>query len=137
MRGRSPYRAAWPVSSQSTLEKFREVVALILKTVHPKMPVDPNTIPNVTFPFDAALIDVLTVKATDIMKKTPLTSYAFPQTIVSANPTLPAAALGELKSVLDLGLQVTSFRRCVYVPERWGRAASRSSIARSCRAPAS
>jgi hypothetical protein len=91
------------------LNKFREVVALILKTVHPKMPVDPSSIPSLTFPFDPGLVEVLAVKTADLLKRTPATEYAFPTSMVGGPPTLPATSLRELKPVLDLGLQVTSF----------------------------
>lgn len=95
------------------LDKFKELMGLILKTVHPKMPIDPNRFSRFDFPRDLALVDVFAAKATDILKKTPLVKYTFPATIMSDQSVLPPGAAAELKPIVDSGLQVTSFHDSV------------------------
>lgn len=92
------------------LDKFRDLMGLILRTVHPKMPVDPSSLPLFTFPKQAALIDTFASKAADILKKNPVVEYDFPSGIFSSVATLPADATGQLKPLLDTGLQVRSFQ---------------------------
>ena len=39
------------------LDRFRELMALILRTAHPQMPVDPSRLFGVRFRMDVALVD--------------------------------------------------------------------------------
>jgi len=59
------------------LNTFRELMALILHTANPQMPVDPNAIGPLIFPLDVALIDVFARKAAEILRETPI-PYWFP-----------------------------------------------------------
>lgn len=95
------------------LHKFRDLMGLILKTVHPKMPVDPNAIPDFVFPKHLALIDTLAAKAVDILKKTPVINYQFPGTIFTSDAVLPPETVTQLKGIVDLGLQVNSYHQSV------------------------
>lgn len=95
------------------LDKFKELMSLILVTAHPRMPINPIFIDILDFPRDIALIDTFSAKAADILKKTPLTRYDFPPTIVSEQTTLPPAVIEKLKSALESGLQITSFHNVV------------------------
>jgi len=92
------------------LDKFRDLMGLILRTAHPKMPVDPNSLPIFTFPKQATLIDTFASKAADILKKNPIVNYQFPSALFSSTAILPADTAGQLKPVLDMGLQVKSFQ---------------------------
>ena len=95
------------------LDKFKELMSLILVTAHPRMPINPIFIDILDFPRDIALIDTFSAKPADILKKTPLTRYDFPPTIVSEQTTLPPAVIEKLKSALESGLQITSFHNVV------------------------
>ena len=95
------------------LDKFRDLMGLILKTAHPKMPVDPNSIPTFVFPKQVALIDTFAAKAADILKKTPVTDYQFPTAIFSSEPIVPADTATQLKGITDLGLQINSYHQAV------------------------
>src|SRR5262249_41533063 len=92
------------------LDKFRDLMGLILRTAHPKMPVDPNSLPYFPFPKHLALIDTFAMKAADILNRNPVIHYEFPGALFSANPVLPADAEGQLKPLLDMGLQIKSFQ---------------------------
>jgi hypothetical protein len=95
------------------LDNFKELMSLILVTAHPKMPITPFFIDILDFPRDIALIDTFSAKAADILRKTPLTRYDFPPTIVSEQTTLPPAVIEKLKPALESGLQITSFHNMV------------------------
>jgi hypothetical protein len=91
------------------LQAFQEAMALILRTVHPAMPVDPNQIRRFRFPADASLLDTLTAKAADMLLKTPDVRMTFPTTMVGTQPVVSAQAATALKPLTDTGLHVTSF----------------------------
>lgn len=95
------------------LDKFRDLMGLILKTANPKMPVDPNSLPYTPFPKQTSLIDMLAMKAADILRKNPLIHYEFPTGIFSATSVFPADTEGQLKPLLDTGLQIKSFQSSV------------------------
>ncbi|MBK8380010.1 MAG: hypothetical protein IPL14_19465, partial [Nitrospira sp.] len=80
------------------LDKFKELMSLILAAAHPRMPINPISSRYLDFPRDIALIDTFSAKAADILKKTPLTRYDFPPTIVSEQTTLLPAVIEKLKS---------------------------------------
>lgn len=90
------------------LNAFREVMALILHTVNPKMPFDPNQLPWVVFPIDSLLIDTLSAKTAEILLKTPVPEYLFPSSLFSQQSVLPEPVVEELKPALQQGLQITS-----------------------------
>jgi hypothetical protein len=90
------------------LQAFRELMALILHTADPKMPVDPNKFPGLRFPVDIALIDTLAQKAGDILTKTPVIKYTFPSSLISDQSILPASATKKIKLDAETGIQFTS-----------------------------
>src|SRR5690349_14757832 len=53
------------------LAAFQEAMALILRTVAPTMPVDPNQLGWFQFPLDVKLLDPLIGKTAEILIKTP------------------------------------------------------------------
>ena len=95
------------------LGSFRELMALILRTVHPRMPLDPNSHPIFDFPMDPSILDVLAGRAAATLKATPLITHAFPSTVVSARTELPGEVERALAAGAQSGVQVTSFHRVV------------------------
>lgn len=91
------------------LSSFQELMALILHMANPEMPVNPNLILNLAFPMDVALVNVLSLKAAEILKKTPLTEYSFPASFTSQPGIMPQQVKNQLKPVLESGLRVTSY----------------------------
>jgi hypothetical protein len=83
------------------LDTFNELQALILKTVHPKLPVDPHRVPGFKFPKDAAVVTSLTAKAADLLKLTPVTTYNLPSEALAAKSTLPASVQEKLRPATD------------------------------------
>jgi Tc toxin complex TcA C-terminal TcB-binding domain len=94
------------------LDAFRELMALILRTTDPRIPVDPNRA-HFTFPMDIALVDTFISKSVDILKALPVVQYALPSSVGSAVSVLPAAVATELSSATAAGLRVTSFEASV------------------------
>ncbi len=90
------------------LSAFRELMALILRTANPQMPVDPNQTPWVIYPMDVALVNTLTTKAAEILQKTPVTAYKFPPSLMSEQSVLPESVEEKLKPAFQQGLQITS-----------------------------
>jgi hypothetical protein len=93
---------------QLAYNTFKDLQALILKTVHPQMPVDPNQVPGFTFPKDLTMIEPLTIKAVEILKKTKVPDYTFPKELMDKDSTLPAGVQNVINPVMDVGLQFTS-----------------------------
>ena len=87
---------------------FRDLQSLILKTVHPQMPVDPNQFPSFAFPKDLTMIDTLTSKVGDILKQTKVSAYNLPRGLINYDSTLPADVQQKISVITDVGLQVTS-----------------------------
>lgn len=96
------------------LASFEEAMALILHTVAPTMPVDPNQTPGFKFPFDPKLLDLLVVKTAEILGKTPLPTFTFPRLLLGDPPPLPAAIADAIKPVASTGLIATSFHAGVH-----------------------
>jgi len=96
------------------LRAFRELMAIILHTANPKMPVDPNRFPGLSFPLDTALVDTLTQKSAEILQKTPVVGYKFPSSVMSEQSILPGPVLEKLKPAVDSGLQITSYHNLVH-----------------------
>ena len=90
------------------LDRFRELMALILRTAHPQMPVDPNRIGRLKFPFDAALVDTFSTKAGELLKRIPVKSYEFPVSMVSEQSILPTPVVKQLQGASGQGLQYAS-----------------------------
>jgi hypothetical protein len=88
-------------------------MSLILYTVHPTMPVDPNRIPWFQFPLDGAILDPLISKVGDILGKTAPVKYQFPPSLVNDRSGLTAEAQKLLKPAADTGLLITSFHDAV------------------------
>ncbi len=95
------------------LRAFHEVMALILRTANPKMPVDPNQFPRLRFPVDLALVDTLVQKVAEILQNTPILGYKFPSSVMSEQSILPGPVVEKLKPALDAGLQITSHHNLV------------------------
>jgi len=91
------------------LQTFQDAMALILRTVHPVMPVDPNLIGRFALPLDSSLVDVFVNKTADILRQSTPTTYALPPTIFSDQSLLPSAVQDKLKPLTDTGLKVVSF----------------------------
>lgn len=92
---------------------FRDLQSLILKTVHPKMPIDPNQFPSYVFPKDMAMIDALTGKVADILKQTKAVRYQLPPNLIASDPILPPNVQKQLDTIADVGLQVSSHHALV------------------------
>lgn len=90
------------------LSAFRELMSLILLTVHPQIPVDPNRF-HLDFPMDISLIDVLSAKSAAALTAIPVVKYDLPATIASPVSMLPAAVAGRLADAARIGVQITSF----------------------------
>lgn len=94
------------------LDTFRELQALILKTVHPKLPINPwKPLPFLTI--DAAFVDAFVIKAGDVLNKTPAIKYQFPASLIGEQSILPAATQKQLEPAVNSGLQITSFHQTV------------------------
>jgi Tc toxin complex TcA C-terminal TcB-binding domain len=94
------------------LDTFRELQALILKTVHPKLPINPwKPLPFITI--NAAFVDAFVIKAGDVLNKTPAIKYQFPASLISGESILPAEIQKQLEPAVNSGLQVTSFHQAV------------------------
>jgi hypothetical protein len=91
------------------LHAFQELQALILRTVHPQMPVDPNWLRYFNFPFDAPVLDALSNRAVETLKSCPVVKYTFPNDMVSGQTMLPALVAAKLANIGNAGVQVTSF----------------------------
>jgi hypothetical protein len=91
------------------LDAFRELQALILKTVHPKMPIDPNQIGPFTFPFDASMIDILSAKSIELMQRTPIPVTKVPPNFLSDASVLPDPIKQKFSPLTNSGLQITTY----------------------------
>jgi hypothetical protein len=96
------------------LDTFNELQAMLLKTVHPKLPIDPYRVPGFKFPKDVGIITSLTTKAADILKLTPVTAHKLPSGVLSLKSTLPAAAQEKLKPATESDIFYSSFHGGVF-----------------------
>ncbi len=87
---------------------FRELMALILHTANPQIPVDPNRA-RVDFPMDPSLVDVLSARSVAVMSALPVVRYDLPTSIGSPVSVLPAAVDNQLANVAQAGLQIASY----------------------------
>jgi hypothetical protein len=94
------------------LNVFQDAMALILKTVHPTLPLDFGAF-NPRFPMDVTLVDVLTAKTADILLKTSPVQYALPASLVGPQSMVSAQVLTALQPLVESGLRVTSFHKDV------------------------
>jgi hypothetical protein len=92
---------------------FEEAMGIVLHTMHPTMPVDPNTFGKFKFPRDAVMVDSLAGKTAELLMQTATTQIAFPPSAVNKTSSLPAAVQEQLKAVTETGLRVTSFHGSV------------------------
>jgi hypothetical protein len=90
------------------LSAFRELMSLILLTVHPQIPVDPNQF-HLDFPIDLALVDVLSAKSAAVLTSTAVVKYDLPTTIASPISLLPPTVAGRWTDAARIGVQVASF----------------------------
>jgi len=95
------------------LGAFQEAMAVILRTVHPTMPIDPNQIGRFKFPVDATLVDTLIAKTAAMLVSRKPVTYQFPASIMSEKTQLTAQTQQAVKPVAESGLRVTSFHAAV------------------------
>src|SRR5262245_51952304 len=91
------------------MESFQEASSLILRTVHPTMPVDPRQVGWSPLPFDVTLVDALVTKTAAILSKATPVQYAFPPAVMSDRSTLSVQAQKLVTPFTETGLQITSF----------------------------
>lgn len=91
------------------LQAFQGAMSLILRTVHPTMPINWDWTIGILFPRDAALIDSLISKSTEILQKTPASRYSLPTALLSQKSLLSPEAQKSLASITSSDLQITSF----------------------------
>jgi hypothetical protein len=92
------------------LHMFQEAMMLILRTVHPIMPLDSDSGGQVHFPNDETVVDSLVSKTTDMLLKMKPVQYAFPAGVMSERSMLSGQTQQELKGFTEAGLHVTSFQ---------------------------
>ena len=95
------------------LQAFQEAMSLILHTVHPTMPVDPNLLGSHYFPLDSGMVTAVVAKTADILRLSTPVKYTFPPALISRQSQLPATVQEALKSVAASGIQVSSFQGAV------------------------
>jgi tetratricopeptide (TPR) repeat protein len=95
------------------LQAFQEALALILRTVHPTMPVDPNQLGPFHFPVDVTFLDPLVLKTAEILSKTVPVKYGFPPSVLSDRSIIPSEAQRLLEPATGSGLLVKSFHGAV------------------------
>ncbi|WP_345801295.1 hypothetical protein AAIB33_17840 [Microbacterium sp. AZCO] len=91
------------------LRSFRELQALILNTVNPQLPVDPNTV-WWKFPFDVSLIDLIGSQAVKVLNAAPEKRFNLPAEIASQVNVLPEAIS---KDLIAAPIRVSSFQATV------------------------
>ncbi len=85
------------------LNKFRELMNLILKMVHPTHPVDPGVSNSFDYPRGLRLLYVLSEKAAELLEDTPTKSYDFPQSVLNGKSNLPASVKAQLDPLGKVG----------------------------------
>jgi hypothetical protein len=91
------------------LDAFEELQLLILNTVHPTMPVDPNVLSGFQVDFDIDLVDALAQQAGTMLQATAPRAYAFPPSLFAGSSLLPVGMQRKLEPATNGGLIVTSF----------------------------
>jgi hypothetical protein len=96
------------------LQRLQEAMSLILRIVHPAMPIDHiYWYKPLTFPFDISILDVLLSKSLDILQKTPVPIYALPANIVNLQSALSPQVQESLKPFTNTGIKTISFHENV------------------------
>ncbi len=90
------------------IDAFRELQALILRTAHPTLPVDPNRFRRFDLPFDLKLVDVLVNRTAETLTAVPPVQYRFPTTMVGEQTMLPADLAAKVAPLAG-GVQITSY----------------------------
>ncbi len=91
------------------LDAFEELQLLILTTVHPTMPVDPNVPAGLHVDFDIELVDALAQQAGTMLQATEPRDYAFPPSLFADSSLLPVDMQRKLEPATNSGLIITSF----------------------------
>lgn len=91
------------------IQSFTEARAVILRTVHPSMPVDPNLLRYFAFPTDVSLVDTLINKAAEMLQNTSPVTYNFPSNLISKQSMVSDVVKKALTPISSLGLQITSY----------------------------
>jgi hypothetical protein len=91
------------------LRSFSELQALILHTVNPQLPIDPNTL-WWKFPFETSLIDLIGAQAVKVLNAAPEKKFSLPPEIASQVNVLPDAIT---KDLIASPIRVTSFQSTV------------------------
>lgn len=73
------------------LNAFRELLALILHTAHPQLPIDPYRF-RLELPVDLALVDVLCARSAAMLSALPVVSYELPATAAGSWRRSPGRA---------------------------------------------
>lgn len=96
------------------LQRLQEAMSLILRTIHPSMPIDQVYWDKpFSFPSDPSILDVLLTKFLEILQKTPVQKYALPANLVNMNSSLSASVQESLKAITNTGIKITSFHDAV------------------------
>ncbi|HMB63581.1 MAG TPA: hypothetical protein VKN36_10945, partial [Eudoraea sp.] len=90
------------------MDSFKELSYLILKTVHPKLPANPNTNRFSDLPLLTELLDPLLIRTAEILRDTPVERYNFPETIINITRELAPAIATKIDTVTRAGLSITS-----------------------------
>ncbi len=90
------------------MDSFKELSHLILKTVHPKLPVNPNLNRFSDLPRLIELLDPMLARTAEILKDTPVERYNFPSTIVNKTTELAPDLAKKIDKVTGAGLSITS-----------------------------
>lgn len=92
------------------LDAFQEAMTLILHTVHPTMPVDPNLLGKIRLPRMVEMVEPLIAKTAEMLRLATPEQYTFPAALVSSGSRMPSVVQEALKPLDDGGIRITSFQ---------------------------
>ena len=87
-------------------DAFQQLQSLILTTVHPSLPLMSYATGELSAPLDPALVDTLATKVGAALQANPITTFAFPKTIVAEVAPLPPAVAAKLAPLEGEGLRL-------------------------------
>jgi tetratricopeptide (TPR) repeat protein len=90
-------------------DSFKELSYLILKTVHPKLPPDPNANRYTILPKFMELLTPMMARAGEILRDAPVTRYSYPNTIVDVNKRLSPEVEEKVSYMDEAGLRISSY----------------------------
>ena len=91
-------------------DTFKDLSHLILMTVHPKLPPDPNSNYYSRVPLLLELLDPMLRRSAEILRDTPLSRYEFPDTIMDQRKVLPANVASKIDKTSKAGLAISAVR---------------------------